>query len=83
MIFIVPIYPFSDGLTKMDPEEGFPRYLDRFLDHHFRNPEALRIIVLNMVMTDEPESIPGYRYIPEMLASTRRTFQEKIPLHRL
>jgi AcrR family transcriptional regulator len=72
---------FLDGLEKMDPAEGFPLYLDRFLDNHYRNPEALRIIVLNMVMTDEPERIPGYRYIPEMLASTRRTFQEKIPLH--
>jgi AcrR family transcriptional regulator len=71
---------FFEGLAQMGPEEGFVRYLDRFLDHYFRNPEALRIIVLNMVLSDEPESVPGYRYIPEMLASTRRTFQEKIPI---
>ena len=61
-------------------EEGFSTYLDRFLAHHYRNPEALRIIVLNMVIAAEPESIPGYRYIPEMLSSTRSTFQEKIPI---
>ncbi len=71
---------FMDGLEKVEPAEGFPRYLDRFLDHHYRNPEALRIIVLNMVITDEPESIPGYHFIPEMLANTRRTFQEKSPV---
>ena len=71
---------FLDELSKMDAKEGFSLYIDRFLAHHFRNPEALRIIVLNMVMTDKPKNIPGYRYIPEMLSSTRRTFKEKIPI---
>ena len=71
---------FLDGLSEMDAKEGFSLYIDRFLGHHFRNPEALRIIVLNMVMTDKPKSIPGYRHIPEMLSSTRRTFKEKIPI---
>ncbi len=71
---------FLDGLSKMDAKEGFSLYIDRFLAHHFRNPEALRIIVLNMVMTDKPKSIPGYRFIPEMLSSTRRTFKGKIPI---
>lgn len=71
---------FLGGVTKVRPEVGFPLYLDRFLDHHYSNPEALRIIVLNMVITDEPAGIPGYRFIPEMLARTRKTFQEKIPI---
>jgi AcrR family transcriptional regulator len=71
---------FLEGLSKMDVKEGFSLYIDSFLAHHFRNPEALRIIVLNMVMTDKPESIPGYRHIPEMLSTTRRTFKEKIPI---
>jgi AcrR family transcriptional regulator len=71
---------FLDGLSGMNAKEAFSLYIDRFLAHHFRNPEALRIIVLNMVMTENPESIPGYRHIPEMLSITRRTFQEKIPI---
>jgi len=71
---------FLDGLSTMDPKKGFSLYIDRFLAHHFRNPEALRIIILNMVMTDKPESIPGYRHIPEMLSATRRTFKEIIPV---
>ena len=80
MISIAPTYRFSMSYRQMDEKEGFSLYLDRFLAHHFRNPEALRIIVLNMVMTDKPKSIPGYRYIPEMLSSTRRTFKGKIPI---
>ena len=71
---------FLDGMNEMDVEEGFATYLDRFLAHHYRNPEALRIIVINMVITAEFESIPGYRYIPEMLASTSGTFREKVPI---
>ncbi len=71
---------FLDGLSGMEPKEGFSLYIDRFLVHHFRSPEALRIIVLNMVMTEKPESIPGYRYIPDMLSSTRGTFREKVPV---
>lgn len=71
---------FLEGMTDMSVENGFSTYLDRFLAHHYLNPEALRIIVINMVIAAEFESIPGYRYIPEMLASTRKTFQEKILL---
>lgn len=71
---------FLDGLSEMNEKEGLSLYIDRFLAYHFRNPEALRIIVLNMVMTDKPKNIPGYRHIPKMLSTTRRTFQEKIPI---
>jgi AcrR family transcriptional regulator len=71
---------FLDGMTGMGVEEGFSTYLDRFLAHHYRNPEALRIIVINMVITAEFESIPGYRYIPDMLAGTRGTFRDNVPI---
>jgi AcrR family transcriptional regulator len=69
---------FLEGMNEMSVEGGFAAYLDRFLAHHYSNPEGLRIIVINMVIAVEFESIPGYRYIPEMLASTRETFREKI-----
>ena len=71
---------FLDGTAGMAPERGLSIYLDRFLDYHYRQPDALRIIMMNMTVTDDPESIPGYRHIPDMLARTRLTFREKIPL---
>jgi AcrR family transcriptional regulator len=71
---------FLDGLYGMEEKDGLSLYIDRFIAHHVRNPEALRIIVLNMVMTDKPKNIPGYRHIPEMLSNTRRTFKEKVPV---
>lgn len=71
---------FLEGLASKRPEEGFALYLDRFLDYHYAHPEALRIIELNMSLSEDPQSIPGYRHIPEVLTRTRATFQEKIPL---
>jgi AcrR family transcriptional regulator len=71
---------FLDGLSGLDEKDGLSLYIDRFIAHHVRNPEALRIIVLNMVMTDKPKNIPGYRHIPEMLSRTRRTFKGKVPV---
>ena len=71
---------FFEGLIDMSPADGFALYLDRFMDYHYAHPEALRIIELNMSLSEDPQSIPGYSNIPEVLARTRSTFQEKIPL---
>jgi AcrR family transcriptional regulator len=68
-----------EGLEGLSPEEGFSRYLDRFLDHHFRHPTALRIVMLNLAMTRRPETLPGYLQIPGMLGRTRETFEQLIP----
>ena len=67
------------GLEGLDPGGGFSRYLDSFLDHHFRHPTALRIVMLNLAMTRRPETLPGYLQIPEMLSKTRETFEQLIP----
>ena len=69
---------FLGEIAGLETGEGFSLYLDRFLDYHHRNPGALRIIVLNIAMTDDPESVPGYRHIPALLSRTRATFQEKL-----
>ncbi|RJP31633.1 MAG: TetR/AcrR family transcriptional regulator [Actinobacteria bacterium] len=69
-----------EGLERMTTGEGFSLYIDRFLDFNTRNPEPMRIILLNVAHVDRLEEIPGYQHIPEVLARTRGTFEEKIPL---
>ncbi len=49
-------------------------YLDGFLDYHFADPSAFRIIILNLALSERPETIPGYRHIPEMLSKTGADF---------
>ncbi len=69
-----------DGLDRIPPKEGFPIYLDRFLDYNFKHPEALRIVALNSTITGNLAELPGFHYIPELLAKTRRTFEDNVPL---
>lgn len=69
-----------EGLERISPREGFPLYVERFLGYHFKRPESLRIMMLNLAQVDKLEEIPGYQHIPETLSKTRRTFEQKIPL---
>ena len=69
-----------EGLGEMLPREGFSLYLDRFLDFNLENPEPLRIIMLNVAQVDRLDEIPGYQHIPEVMARTRRTFEERANL---
>lgn len=69
-----------EGLERMTPRKGFPLYIDRFLDFNTRSPEPMRIILLNVAHVDRLEEIPGYQHIPDVLARTRRTFEERIRL---
>jgi TetR/AcrR family transcriptional regulator len=69
-----------EGLERMTPHEGFPLYIDRFLDFNTRCPEPMRIILLNVAHVDRLEEIPGYQHIPDVLARTRGTFEESIRL---
>jgi len=69
-----------EGLRGMTPREGFSLYIDRFLEFNLENPEPLRIIMLNIAQVDRLEEVPGYRHIPDMLARTRSTFEESVPL---
>ncbi|TAL34010.1 MAG: TetR/AcrR family transcriptional regulator [Spirochaetes bacterium] len=69
-----------EGLTGIPLDKALARYLDRFLDFHFKDPAALRIIMLNIALADRPDAIPGYRRIPEVLTRTRATFEEALPV---
>jgi len=69
-----------EGLEGLPPGEGLSLYLDRFLDFNIKNPEPLRIIMLNAGQVNSFQDIPGYRHIPEVMARTRRTFEEKARL---
>jgi AcrR family transcriptional regulator len=69
-----------EGLETMLPGEGFSLYLDRFLDFNIENPEPLRIIMLNVAQVDRLDKIPGYQHIPEVMARTRKTFEERANL---
>ena len=69
-----------EGLEKMLPREGLSLYLDRFLDFNVNNPEPMRIIMLNIAQVDMLGELPGYQHIPEVMARTRRTFEERANL---
>jgi AcrR family transcriptional regulator len=69
-----------EGLDRLAPRDGLPLYIDRFLDYNFKHPEAFKIISLNAPQLDQLSEIPGYQHIIEVLAQTRRTFAEKVPL---
>ncbi len=70
-----------DALETKSPETGLSLYLDRCLDYNFTHPESIRIFMKNISQTDEPESIPGYYYIPEVLSKIRKAFESQIPLN--
>jgi AcrR family transcriptional regulator len=69
-----------EGLDRMPPREGLALYLDRFLDFNINNPEPLMIIMLNVAQVDRLDEIPGYQHIPEVMARTRKTFEERANL---
>ncbi len=69
-----------DGLSRTRAEEGLSIFLDRFLDFHFKHPEHLRIIMLNMTQAEKNEEPPGYHHLPDLLAATRKTFEENTTL---
>lgn len=64
------------GLEGMSASRGFPLYIDRLLDFTSRNPEALRIIALNLVQPEDEEIIPGYQRIQALLLSNAETFRK-------
>lgn len=69
-----------EGLENMNYREGLTIFIDRITTFHFKNPEPLRIIMQNIAQSGEHDTIPGYQYIPKLLASTQKNFEEKIQL---
>jgi AcrR family transcriptional regulator len=69
-----------DGLFELGPEQGLSLYIDRLLEFSKSHPNALRIILLNLVQAEGSDIIPGYTLIREFFKKTMQTFIEAIPL---
>ncbi|MDY6905360.1 MAG: TetR/AcrR family transcriptional regulator [Thermodesulfobacteriota bacterium] len=69
-----------EGLDKLPPEEGLRLFIDRFLDYHFSDPAPMKILAINSVVQDDPIQIPGYDYVPDVLARVRRNFERLVSL---
>jgi AcrR family transcriptional regulator len=67
------------GMEIMRPEEGFSLYLDRLMDHHFKDPTALHILANNIYLPQDPDvDIPGYEFLPHMLSETRKQIEKQV-----
>lgn len=65
-----------EGLGEMSASTGLSLYLDRLLEFTSENPEALRILALNLVQPEASEIVPGYRRIQKLLAGNTETFRK-------
>ncbi len=59
-----------EEMAGLGPREGLSLYLDRSIDHYRKSPEIFRILVRNLSQED-PENIPGYNHLLELLIGTR------------
>jgi len=65
------------GIAEMTLSEGVSTYLDRAIAFHRKNPEIMRIMVLNMAQAiHKPNLIPGYQYIQRVIDLGTDQFQE-------
>ncbi|MBW1801703.1 MAG: TetR/AcrR family transcriptional regulator [Deltaproteobacteria bacterium] len=65
------------GISEMGLSGGVSAYLDRALEFHRKNPELMRVILLNMVQSNRKSmAIPGYRHIQEVFEFGARVFRE-------
>src|SRR6056297_3329871 len=69
-----------NGIQGLGPEKGLSLYLDRFFAFAIENPEALRIITLNLAQPEKSAIIPGYQQIQDFFAKTADTFMQTVPL---
>jgi AcrR family transcriptional regulator len=69
-----------NGIECMTPLDGLSLYIDRFLDYNCKNPAPLRIIMLNFVLSNALDELPGHQHIHKLLRDTRHTFEEKSSL---
>jgi len=49
-----------EGLSVMSPEDGFSLFLDRALDHFFKHPDVLRILMKNAGEADSEETTRAF-----------------------
>ncbi len=58
--------------------EGFMKHIDRMIDYNGENPEAIRILALNLAQADNISLIPGYQRFPRLIEEIQEIFVEKI-----
>ncbi len=58
--------------------EGFLTHIDRMMDYNSENPEAIRILALNLAQADNIALIPGYQHFPQLIETIRGLFVDKI-----
>ena len=54
---------WSKGLDQMDPGKGLSLYMDRMLEFSRKRPYAAQVLMLNMVQSQDGDTIPGYHAI--------------------
>jgi AcrR family transcriptional regulator len=69
-----------EGLEKANPTKGFSLYIDRVIDQSFNIQDVLKLFIQNITHIDTPESIPGYKHIPDAIEKIKTSFEENIPL---
>ena len=67
-----------DTVREMKISDGFLKYIDMLLDFNDRNPEALRILALNISQTENISQIPGYQNFPGLIEGILKSFSEKL-----
>jgi AcrR family transcriptional regulator len=65
-------------VRKMKTSEGFTKYIDLLLDFNDINPEALRILALNISQTENISQIPGYEHFPGLIEGILKSFSEQL-----
>lgn len=66
-------------LDKMPPSKGFPLFIDRLFEFHYKSPELFRLIMQNTAHLEDFSSLPAAHQYTEFHESFLKTFQEKIP----
>ena len=69
-----------EGLEKANTSKGFSLYIDRVIDQSFEIQDVLKLFIQNITHIDTPESIPGYKHIPEVIEKIRTSFEKNIPI---
>lgn len=68
-----------DEASSSAPGRALELYLDRLFEFNRSEPENLKIIAVNLAQNDDPEAIPGYDHIVEMLGETRQSLEKVLP----
>lgn len=69
---------FKD-MDKMTLKKGLPVFIDRMLDYTISNPEAMQLILINLVKSDVTETIPGIYYLQTHIESLKTMLGRILP----